>query len=86
MAEISASGETYVEVGFCSMRDPATGGFLPRVPLFIKISPDEVDKGNGLASCEKELIGDIASVMAEQFAKYINGTRKEARRIVKEHT
>ena len=28
--------EEYIQIGVTAMRDPATGGFLPSVPLYIK--------------------------------------------------
>lgn len=34
-----AKQEKYIQVGVTAMRDPATGEFLPAVPLYIKADP-----------------------------------------------
>lgn len=77
MAERSATGEHFVQCGFTALRDPATGAFLPAVPLYIKVDASAVDNQTGLAACEKQLCVDIAAVLAEKFGAYVDGCREE---------
>lgn len=80
MAEGIATGEHFVQIGFTALRDPATGAFLPSVPLYVKVGDDQIDPRTGLANCEKELCIDIASVLAEKFGQYVRSSRKGARK------
>ena len=56
----------YIQVGVTAMRDPATGGFLPSVPIFIQATTE------AKASQEK-LIGDIGAAFADKMRQYIEG-------------
>lgn len=55
----------YIKVGFTAMRDPATGNFLPAVPLYIE-STQETAKN------EENLINDIRKVFAEKYKQYVD--------------
>lgn len=55
----------FVEIGFTALRDPATGGFLPAVPLYIEETEDV--KGS-----EAAIIKDIGHVFAEKFKQYVD--------------
>lgn len=55
----------FVEIGFTALRDPATGEFLPAVPLYIEETEDA--KGS-----ESTMIKDIGCVFAEKFKQYVD--------------
>lgn len=55
--------EKYIQVGVTALRDPATGEFLPAVPLYIKA-------GDGAEEAEEKLIEDIGKLMAERIRRY----------------
>ena len=54
-----AKQEKYIQVGVTAMRDPATGEFLPAVPLYIKAE-------DGAEAGEEKLIEDIGKLLAEK--------------------
>ena len=58
-----AKQEKYIQVGVTALRDPATGGFLPAVPLYIKAE-------DGAEDAEEKLIQDIGKLMAERIRRY----------------
>jgi len=60
--------EKYIQVGVTALRDPATGGFLPAVPLYIKA--DEAAE-----EAERQMINDLAKVLARKMKTYIDGCR-----------
>ena len=55
--------ERYIQVGVTALRDPATGEFLPAVPLYIK-ADDSAEAG------EEKLIEDIGKLLAERMRRY----------------
>lgn len=55
--------EKYIQVGVTALRDPATGEFLPAVPLYIKAE-------DGAEEAEEKLIKDIGKLMAERIRRY----------------
>lgn len=55
--------EKYIQVGVTALRDPATGDFLPAVPLYIKAE-------DGAEEAEEKLIEDIGKLMAERIRRY----------------
>ena len=63
----------FIQVGFTALRDPATGGFLPAVPLFIEATEDA-------KSSEAAAIKDISRVFAEKMKQYIDGGGKIGRK------
>lgn len=77
MAERSSSGEYFVQVGVTALRNPATGEFLPSVPLYIKANVDDIDSKTDLSRGEREICSDIAGIFADKFDQYIQGCRKE---------
>lgn len=54
-----AKQEKFIQVGVTALRDPATGEFLPAVPLYIKAE-------DGAEESEEKLIGDIGKLMAHR--------------------
>ena len=58
-----AEQEKFIQVGFTALRDPATGDFLPAVPLYIKAE----DAGEG---AEEDMIRDFAKLAAERIRRY----------------
>lgn len=58
--------EEYIQIGVTALRDPATGGFLPAVPLYIKATPEA-------RQSEAAMIDDIASIFKDKMKQYING-------------
>lgn len=81
MAVKDNSGRHFVQCGVTALRDPATGGFLPAVPLYIEVDASEIEPRTGLAASEEKLCFDIGQVMAEKFGAYVNGCRREGVRI-----
>lgn len=64
------SEERYIQVGVTALRDPATGGYLPAVPLYIKADEKAVQ-------AEQRLIDDLGHLFALQMKAYMDGCRKE---------
>lgn len=77
MALRDNSGRHFVQCGITALRDPATGGFLPAVPLYIEVDASEVEPRTGLAASEEKLCFDIGQIMAEKFGQYVRGNRRE---------
>ena len=59
--------EVYIQVGVTALRDPATGDFLPAVPLYIRATPKT-------QAAEEALTRDIAGVLAARFKTYVEQT------------
>ena len=57
----------FIQIGVTAARDPATGDFLPAVPLYI-------EKTDAAQKSAETLIDDIQSLFAARFAAYMNGT------------
>ena len=55
--------EKYIQVGVTALRDPATGEFLPAVPLYIKAEDGAEESASGLTQ-------DIGKLMAERIRRY----------------
>ena len=55
--------ERFIQVGVTALRDPATGEFLPAVPLYIKA--DAVAEQE-----EKALACDIGKLLAQRMRAY----------------
>ena len=62
--------DNYIQVGVTALRDPATGDYLPAVPLYIK------DEGNA-ADEQQRLIDDIGHLLALRFKQYVDGCKDE---------
>lgn len=56
----------FIQIGITALRDPATGGFLPAVPLYIEATTEAID-------AEAAMIQDIGKVFAEKMKQYIEG-------------
>ena len=61
--------DKFIEVGVTALRDPATGGYLPAVPLYIKAE-------DGAEEAEQRLISDLGSLFAHQMNAYIEGCKE----------
>lgn len=61
--------ERYIQVGVTAMRDPATGEFLPAVPLYIKAE-------DGAEEAEEKLISNIGKLLALRMKAYMDGCKK----------
>ncbi len=61
----------YIEVGFTALRDPATGEFLPSVPLYI-------EKTKEAAASEETLIRDLGKLFAQKIQLYMDAEMKES--------
>ncbi|MBR6569519.1 MAG: hypothetical protein IKK75_03610 [Clostridia bacterium] len=55
--------ERYIQVGVTAMRDPATGDYMPAVPLYIK-AEDGADAG------EEKLVEDVGKLLADRMRRY----------------
>ena len=61
----------FIQVGFTAMRNPATGEFLPAVPLYIEATPE-------VEASESTMIENIAGIFAEKFKQYHTATKAAA--------
>lgn len=61
--------EKYIQIGVTALRDPATGDFLPAVPLYIK-AEDNAEEA------EEKLIQDVGRLFAHRMKKYIDDCKK----------
>ena len=61
--------ETFIQVGFTALRDPASGGYLPAVPLYIKAE-------DGAEEAEQGLIDDIGNLLARRMKAYVDGCKE----------
>ena len=57
------SEERFIQIGVTALRDPATGEFLPAVPLYIKAE-------DGAVEGEEKLIEDIGKLFAQRMRQY----------------
>lgn len=57
--------EKFIQIGFTALRDPATGDFLPAVPLYIK-AEDGAEEG------AQKVIDDIGKLLAHRMKAYID--------------
>lgn len=58
----------FVQVGFTALRDPATGDFLPAVPLYIEATEET-------KASEAAAIKDISRVFADKMKQYIDAEK-----------
>lgn len=65
--------QKFIQVGVTALRDPATGGFLPAVPLYIEATPEAEE-------AENAMISDIGKVFAEKMKQYMDGVKEMERR------
>ena len=63
-----AQEERYIQVGVTALRDPATGGYLPAVPLYIRAE-------EGAEEAEEWLITDLGRLMADRMRRYKEGCK-----------
>ena len=56
----------YIQIGMTALRDPATGGFLPSVPLYIEATEEAEE-------AEAAMVKDIGRVFAGKMKQYIEG-------------
>lgn len=63
--------DKYIEVGVTALRDPATGGYLPAVPLYIKADDMAVE-------AQQNLIGDLGQLFAARIKQYMDGVPQMA--------
>lgn len=61
--------KAYIQIGYTALRDPATGGFLPAVPLFIR-------EDDSSAAAEQKVVDDIGSLLAQRMKAYRDGCRE----------
>ena len=61
--------DKYIQIGFTALRNPATGEFLPAVPLYIKAE-------NGAEEAEEKLMSDIGNLFAHRMKAYLDGCKK----------
>ena len=59
----------YIQVGYTALRDPATGGYLPAVPLFIR-------EDDSAAAAEQKVAEDIGALLAQRMRAYREGCRE----------
>lgn len=58
--------QKFIQVGVTALRDPATGGFLPAVPLYIEATPEAEE-------AENTMLSDIGKVFADKMKQYVEG-------------
>lgn len=81
MAQVK-QGEHFAQIGVTALRDPKTGDFLPAVPLYIKVSSDEINPKTGMTQAEELALDDVSKVFAAKMKQYIDGggMKKQGRR------
>lgn len=62
--------EKYIQIGVTALRDPATGDFLPSVPLYIKA--DEATE-----EAEQQMFKEAGKSLAGLMKKYIESRQKD---------
>lgn len=60
----------YVQIGDTALRDPATGDFLPAVPLYIRLNEGETE-----AIVTEPMVEGIAHLLALRMKRYVDGCR-----------
>ena len=58
----------YIQVGVTALRDPATGDFLPEVPLYVKADEDTEED-------VQDLITDLENLFRIRMEMYVNATQ-----------
>lgn len=59
----------YIQIGVTALRDPATGGFLPSVPLYIRAEDQE--------KVEPPFIDDSAlQALKDKYKQYMESSRR----------
>lgn len=66
---IAEKKEEYIQIGYTALRDPATGGYIPASPLYIKA-------GDGAAEAEQKVIEDIGNLFALRMKAYMDGCKE----------
>lgn len=61
--------EEFIQIGYTALRDPASGEYLPAVPLYIKAS-------DGAAEAEQKVIEDIGNLFALRMKAYMDGCKE----------
>ena len=61
--------EEYIQIGYTALRDPATGDYLPAVPLYIKAE-------DGAGEAEQKVINDIGNLLAMRMKAYVDGCKE----------
>ena len=61
--------DEYIQIGYTALHDPATGDYLPAVPLYIKAS-------DGAAEAEQKVIEDIGNLFAMRMKAYMDGCKE----------
>ncbi|GHV28035.1 hypothetical protein FACS18948_6430 [Clostridia bacterium] len=69
--EEDSEGRTFIRVGITALRDPATGDYLPAVPLYI-------ENTNGAAEAETAAMVDVSKVFAARMRTYIKSNGRIA--------
>ena len=61
--------ERYIQIGVTALRNPATGEFLPAVPLYIRADA-------GAEEAEQKVIEDIGNLLAQRMKQYMDGCKE----------
>jgi hypothetical protein len=65
--------ERFVQIGTTALRDRATGGFLPSIPLFVRVEDVGGVGESGLPSAEEKALREVGAIFAKNMKKYIDG-------------
>lgn len=66
----ATQAEHFAQIGVTALRDPKTGDFLPAVPLYIKVSSDEINPKTGMTQAEEYALDDVGKVFAAKMKQY----------------
>ena len=61
--------DDYIQVGVTALRDPATGEYLPAVPLYIKADESAVE-------AQENLHNALGKLVARQMKQYLEGCKE----------
>jgi hypothetical protein len=65
--------EQYAQIGQTALRDPATGEFLPAIPLYARAEDLGGAGASGLTSAEEKALRDVGAIFAKRMKRYIEG-------------
>lgn len=67
------TAEHFTQIGITALRDPKTGDFLPAVPLYIKVTSDEINPKTGMTQAEEYALADVGKIFADKMKQYLDG-------------
>lgn len=73
---ITTDGEILKEVGQIAYRGE-DGQFFEKRPIYVKITPEEVNPKTQMLPQEEKAFTDVAKLFAEKFKQYVDGCKAQ---------